>query len=254
MTKKNNLPKKALKHLKKNWIKYGFETFVVIVGILIAFALSNWNENRLQRNLEIKYLNRFVKDLKADSTYYTQRITNSENEIRNNRNIIIEMYKDQNNLEEVKELFNKMGWETKQLTTQNVTYIEMTNAGHLDIISNQELKEAIIKYYMKNEEASKHVSEFNEVSTRVLINQGNLANDMKFYNYHDDVYSGTNFILDEDWEFFNDPASVKFKALEQALGIYKAKNQEFIEQHFKPLKELASQLIQKVQKELDLRD
>jgi hypothetical protein len=107
---------------------------------------------------------------------------------------------------------------------------------------------------MENDEASKHVSEFNEVSTRFLIYQGNLTNDMKFYNFHDDIYSGTNFISNEDWAYINDPTSVKFKALEHALAVYKAKNQEFIEQHFKPLKEIATQLIKMVQRELDSRN
>jgi len=254
MTKKNSVPKKAIKHLKKNWIKYGFETFVVIVGILIAFALSNWNENRLQRKLEMQYLKRLVIDLKADSVYYEGRVKRSENEIKINREVIIGMYQSQNSLDEVKDLFNKIGWDTEQLTTQNVTYIEMTNSGQLDIIVNQDLKEAIIQYYMRNEEASKHVSEFNEVSTRFLINAGVSANDMRFYKYNDDIYFDTNYITNEDWSFMNDPTSVKFKALEQALAVYKAKNQEFIEQHFKPLKELASQLIKKVQNELDSRN
>ena len=37
---------KILKHLRKNWIRHGFETLVVVVGILVAFALNNWNEDR----------------------------------------------------------------------------------------------------------------------------------------------------------------------------------------------------------------
>lgn len=38
--------KQILLHLKKEWYKYGLETLVVIVGVLIAFSLNNWNEAR----------------------------------------------------------------------------------------------------------------------------------------------------------------------------------------------------------------
>ena len=41
-----------LNHLKTDWFRYGFETLAVIVGILVAFALDNWNENRHVRNIE----------------------------------------------------------------------------------------------------------------------------------------------------------------------------------------------------------
>ena len=38
--------KKIIKHLKKEWYKYGLETIVVVVGVLISFSLNNWNEAR----------------------------------------------------------------------------------------------------------------------------------------------------------------------------------------------------------------
>ena len=37
--------KKIIKHFKENWIKHGFETLYVIVGILVAFSLDDWNED-----------------------------------------------------------------------------------------------------------------------------------------------------------------------------------------------------------------
>jgi len=58
--------KKIIKHLRKNWIRHGFETLVVINGILIAFALNNWNENRKLREIEFKLLREMATDLEVD--------------------------------------------------------------------------------------------------------------------------------------------------------------------------------------------
>src|SRR6056300_1198122 len=60
--------KKILNHLKLNWISYGFETFTIIVGILGAFALNNWNENRKQHKSDIEFLKNFKIELVNDTT------------------------------------------------------------------------------------------------------------------------------------------------------------------------------------------
>ena len=67
--------KKILKHFRKNWYKYGLETLVVIIGILIALFLNNWSDTRKQEALEIKFLKRMVSDLASDTTYYSKRIS-----------------------------------------------------------------------------------------------------------------------------------------------------------------------------------
>jgi hypothetical protein len=58
--------KKTFTHNKKNWIQYGFETIVVTVGILGAFSLENWYENRRMKDTENKLLNEMVTGLTND--------------------------------------------------------------------------------------------------------------------------------------------------------------------------------------------
>jgi len=48
--------KKILKHLKKDWYKYTLEIIVITFGILLAFALNNWNEDRKNEKLEAAFL------------------------------------------------------------------------------------------------------------------------------------------------------------------------------------------------------
>lgn len=58
--------KTVVKNLRKNWITYGFETLVVVVGILVAFALNNWNENRKDRKREQSLIQEIYRDLKTN--------------------------------------------------------------------------------------------------------------------------------------------------------------------------------------------
>lgn len=65
--------KKIFSHLKKNWISYGFETFTIIVGILGAFALNNWNEIRKQHKSDIEFLENLRIELVNDTTVLSEK-------------------------------------------------------------------------------------------------------------------------------------------------------------------------------------
>ena len=52
------------KHVKEqNWFAVALDFFIVVVGILLAFQITNWNEARSDRAEERKYLERLSSDL-----------------------------------------------------------------------------------------------------------------------------------------------------------------------------------------------
>ena len=58
---------KIINHLKSDWFRYGFETLAVVVGILVAFALDNWNETRLTEKQINIYTEKLINDLLTDT-------------------------------------------------------------------------------------------------------------------------------------------------------------------------------------------
>jgi len=73
--------KKILKHFKKNWYRYGFETLVVVVGVLIAFALNNWNENINDNELRKFHIESLISDLTQDTVILNDAIRYTEADI-----------------------------------------------------------------------------------------------------------------------------------------------------------------------------
>jgi hypothetical protein len=57
---------KIIKHLKTDWFRYGFETLAVVVGILAAFALENWNDERKSADQTFIFLNNISSNLTED--------------------------------------------------------------------------------------------------------------------------------------------------------------------------------------------
>jgi len=228
------------------------EIVLVVIGILIALSLNNWNENRNIEKLEIQYLNRLIKDLTIDTLYITSRIEKSQRVVNNHRNIIRLMYAKQKSVEDVKDLWKQIVWASEHLVTQNATYGELTNSGNLSIFKNQELKTSIIYYYRENELVAKHISEFDEVSTRHLIHLNHVfPNNIKLNPKHDDIFEDLD-LGGNEWEFFNDPSSEKFQTITLTLSIYKLKHTKYIDEFLK-LKNDSKKLINEINNELESR-
>ena len=57
---------RIFKHLRSDWFRYGFETLAVIVGILVAFALENWREERQSKDQTGIFLQHIESNIAED--------------------------------------------------------------------------------------------------------------------------------------------------------------------------------------------
>ena len=58
------------KHVREqNWFAVALDFFIVVVGILIAFQITEWSEQRQEASLETTYLNRLAADLDETISY-----------------------------------------------------------------------------------------------------------------------------------------------------------------------------------------
>jgi hypothetical protein len=226
------------------------EIFLVVIGILIALQINNWNEGRKIKNLEKQFLKRLRSDLVLDTIYYSHRIIESDTVMHFHQNIIRKMLERQEDMNEFKSLLRGLGLTSEHLTTRNSTYVEMLNSGNLNIIENEILKNDLLNYYLENEQAAKHIKEFNEFSVLSLLSTIELIPGIgRVLEFNKNLYDGMDLKF-EDWTFINEPYSREYQSLENTIVVYLNKNKIF-SSYFNLLKKESVCLIETIDSELE---
>ncbi len=135
------------------YIKYAIgEIVLVVIGILIALSLNNWNFNRLERQEEQRFLMRFKSDIQMQLDQLAELEGNLQTKIDLAESLLADY--------QAKGSFNKVdGFSTgisKLMRTSsfpniNTTFNEINASGQVGIIRNDSLRSAIIKFYQYNE-------------------------------------------------------------------------------------------------------
>lgn len=141
------------------YLKYAIgEIILVVIGILIALSINNWNEIRKQRNQELHYL----KNLKTDLNLNIAELDNYIS-VRNSRiksaNIVLDHFEGAP-LHDLSDFAfhttNIYIWQ--KFSQHDNTFQELTNSGNLALISNDSIKNGLLNLEalykkLKNEEA-----------------------------------------------------------------------------------------------------
>ena len=142
----------------------GFE--VVVVGILIALQINNWNNNRINSEREINY----IKNIKRDLNNQLQAIDiqiSFEATVADHCKLALKPYNDTNTLKIDSTFAVAMGSITTRRTflNPNPAYTELISSGNIELIKNQEFKDELINYYQELERIEKVIDGNNSLYT-----------------------------------------------------------------------------------------
>ena len=160
--------------MKKNktgkYLKYAIaEIILVMIGILLALQVNNWNESKKDQKQEKIYLNNLQDDLKGIIVAYNVALEFEELILKQSEDIITH-YEANDGFYSMDTIFPKLNdlafrWGT---TASSTTLTEMINAGQTKLISNINLKKELIAF---NEEMTLW-------TTNTLNNNTNLVDNL----------------------------------------------------------------------------
>ena len=129
-----------------NYLKYAIgEIILVVIGILIALQVNNWNEQRKQREKELHYLTNLKTDLILNIAEIEKYIASRKSQTESAK-IILDYFENKKPLDDLDDFnmhaVNVYTWQ-KFFQIDN-TFQELTNSGNLSIISNDSIKNGLL--------------------------------------------------------------------------------------------------------------
>ena len=131
-----------------NYIKYAIgEIVLVVVGILIALQVNNWNEHQKQKKKETVYLQNLSIDLKKQ-IHLLNFYIDFEDIILKDCKDIIAHYEQNSGFKKMDSIFPKINDLSARVTftNTNTTLLELLNSGEINVIENETLKKELMEF------------------------------------------------------------------------------------------------------------
>ena len=127
------------------------EIVLVVIGILIALNINNWNEAKKDRIIEQSYLLNLREDLKADINWIKRNVFDRYDAKLSALNKGKAHYQGNFIVRDTLSFLNELGYGSVfgniVWAFNRTTYDEMVNTGNLRKIENDSLRQAVLDYY-----------------------------------------------------------------------------------------------------------
>lgn len=146
------------------------EIILVVIGILIALQINNWNSDRIQTREENVYLHNIMRDLDLQLDAIESQLL-YERKIIETSSKIISDYKTQNTFTVDSSFTARIGQISGRMTfsVHNSTYIELLTSGKLDILKDARFKNDFIKFNQNLERTESVINKNNDFVDKVFI-------------------------------------------------------------------------------------
>ena len=234
------------------YFKYAIgEIVLVVIGILIALQINNWNEARQIRQSEIKYLKNIKLDLKKDLVTLKKQINIRKNKLKITESLIshIDGTKPISDLDLLsRNIFATINEE--RFTPNNSTYMELANSGNLSLIESDSIKSLLLELeelYKNNKFGIEHEAfEYKEYINKSLFKYVDI--DKLKTVYYKNIPAESQGLKFED---FND--LLKSLEYKNGLTISNTLSEIFI-QSYKEIQNKSTKVLEIIEEEVETTD
>jgi hypothetical protein len=141
------------------------EILLVVIGILIALQINNWNEERKARVDEELYLNRLISENQQDietfddqidflrkgveSVEYLSHVLNDE--MASDSSVVLAAYQ-----------YNTYGSILPTFNSSRSTFDDLSSTGNLRVISNKDLRKLLVRHYAQIDQTKERLQINND--------------------------------------------------------------------------------------------
>lgn len=174
---------------KRNLKSYFFyatgEIVLVVIGILIALNINNWNEKQVERKSEHQYLINLLADIRLQISEYESSAHSERNAAFTIDQIGLLLASDINPvaMDSLNKLLSSFTME-RSVNIFNATFDDLKSTGNIQLISNSNLKSQLLEFYQMAERADRVFIKNQNLKIKIresLINQDLVNLDLRFH-------------------------------------------------------------------------
>ena len=176
---RNIRQKLAAENKVAKYLRYAVgEILLVVIGILIALQINNWNQNQKERKLENEYYCRLLEDAIQDKEQINDLIGLAKDRLKASNQAVRLLLK--NKVKKV-EIGNQIHLSTKAIYSDfkpnNSAFEDLKSGANLNIISDKRIIKALNHYFNKVEELKSIIKVNGEHAVNILFShEDNFAN------------------------------------------------------------------------------
>ncbi len=121
------------------------EIVLVVIGILIALQINNWNENRKNRITEADYYCRILDDFERNEKLIDETSEQISNKIKLAKELLLDLNNIPNDRSDILDKF-VLALRQDVFVPSNIAFEEITSSGQLKLLTDLELKNRLIQH------------------------------------------------------------------------------------------------------------
>ena len=140
---------RVIKHFRQQeWTAIGIDFLIVVLGVFIGIQFANWNQYASDRHDETQYLRQLQDDLHNIQAEVDAQIEFEQFQVNLTAQTFNLIRNDTSDDRALKiDMGLRMLMVRRTLRTQSPTFLNLQGSGKLDIISDPDLRAAIISYF-----------------------------------------------------------------------------------------------------------
>ncbi len=163
------------------------EIILVVIGILIALQINDWNQNKNDRKLEQQYYCRLLEDVKQDRRNYDNQQKLLIEKITANNILIKNLQSNKAPLDSIAPLVLKsIKYTIQDMSPTTNAFEDIKSSGNLNIIKDMKVKNRLTSYYNK-------MSGINSI----LESNGKAITEKRFFEIKDLISTGFIKIIED---------------------------------------------------------
>lgn len=129
------------------YFKYAIgEIILVVIGILIALQINNWNENRKDKVLEQDFYCKLLEDFELDIENINKLKAEAQYKIEKSKQLLLDLQEKNKSIDYLINTYIQ-ALRTNAFSPSKVAIQDITSSGKLNLLKNETLKQNLLRYY-----------------------------------------------------------------------------------------------------------